>query len=70
MNMAKAEEQTSRVGLEGKVLPAFHSVLAHDRVRRAGGRCYWVLLGATKGASAIPITHYPGILACISSSSA
>lgn len=40
MIIAKAEDQASRVGLEGKVLPAFHSVLAQDR---AGGRCDWAL---------------------------
>jgi hypothetical protein len=38
--IARAEDQASRVGLEGKVLPAFHSVLAQDR---AGGRCDWAL---------------------------
>lgn len=42
MIIAKAEDQTSRVGLEGKVLPAFRSVLAQDR-GRAGGRCDWAL---------------------------
>lgn len=25
------------------MLPAFHSVLAQDRARRAGGRCDWAL---------------------------
>jgi hypothetical protein len=55
--IARAEDQASRVGLEGKVLPAFHSVLAQVRMSGKQER-----LGATKGASALPITHYPGIL--------